>query len=220
MNVNSLAGSELIGARNPGGWRRGVAFWVYSCAFGADRGDTLEEEHMLRTALMVIAKEIFRDEEYIEPKLVLEDGGVRIKTTSTEAGPCIGKIRATVVAEFPLADADPNDYEAVLFIGGSGAAVFFDDPDAHRLAREMHADGKVVAAICIAPSTLAHAGLLEGRQATAFESQKDDLEAHGAVYTGNPVEVDGRIVTANGPEAATDFGKAVLELINQIAPQE
>ena len=175
---------------------------------------------MLRTALMVVASDVFRDEEYIQPKIVLEDGGVRIKTTSIEAGPCYGKTRAIVVAEFPLADADPVRYEAVIFIGGSGASVFFDNPDAHRLAKAMHDAGKVVAAICIAPSTLAHAGLLEGKRATAFESQKDDLEAHGAIYTGNPVEVDGLIVTANGPEAATAFGEAVLKAIDETTPAE
>jgi protease I len=175
---------------------------------------------MLRTALMVIAPEVFRDEEYIEPKIVLEDGGVRIKTTSVEAGPCYGKIRAIVVAEAPIAEINPAAYHAVLFIGGAGASVFFDDPAAHELARTMYEDGKVVAAICIAPSTLAHAGLLDGKKATAFESQKEDLEAHGAIFTGNPVEVDGRIVTANGPEAATAFGEAVLKVLNEVAPDE
>ena len=96
-----------------------------------------------------------------------------------------------------------------MFVGGAGAQVFFDDPDAHRSRRRPGRSGRVLAAICIAPSTLAHAGLLEGVRATAFPSQEQDLRAHGAVWTGEPVTVDGQIVTGNGPEAAEQFGEAV-----------
>jgi protease I len=39
------------------------------------------------------------------------------------------------------------------------------------------------------------------------------LEKKGVKYTGRNVEVDGKIVTANGPEAAEEFGKAILKLL-------
>ena len=171
----------------------------------------------MKTVLMVVAQDVFRDEEYIEPKIVLEDALIRIKTASIEYGPCLGKNGSVAMAEIVLGAADPSEYEAIIFIGGSGASVFFDNADAHRLAQEMYVDGKIVAAICIAPSTLAHAGLLEGKKATAFESQKDDLIAHGAEFTGNPVEVDGRIVTADGPESATAFGETIRDLLKEEA---
>jgi protease I len=169
---------------------------------------------------MVIAPEVWRDEEYLEPKIVLEDAKVLVKTASVQAGPTYSKAGMRAIAEVVLAEADPEEYEAVVFVGGAGASVFFDDPAAHELARNALDAGKVVAAICIAPSTLARAGLLEGRSATAFESQEDDLVAHGANYTGEPVEVDGRIVTANGPAAATAFGEAILTLMNQAASEQ
>jgi protease I len=38
----------------------------------------------------------------------------------------------------------------------------------------------------------------------------------GATYTGNPVEVDGHIVTANGPEAAEEFAQAVVKLMYEM----
>jgi protease I len=94
-------------------------------------------------------------------------------------------------------------------VGGAGARVFFDDHDAHRLARNQAGSGRVLAAICVGPSTLAHAGLLDGVRATAFPSQAGDLREHGAVWTDEAVVTDGRIVTANGPEAAEEFGEAV-----------
>lgn len=163
--------------------------------------------------VMVIAPEIFRDEEYAEPKAVLEGHGANVVTASVAPGECIGKLGLRAQASLSLHEAAARDWDAAVFVGGAGAQVFFDDPDAHRLARQTLDRGAVVGAICIAPSVLARAGLLSGVSATAFPSQQADLETHGALWTGDPVTVDGRIATANGPEAAIAFGEALAELL-------
>lgn len=163
--------------------------------------------------LMVIAPEIFRDEEYAEPKSVLEAWGASVATASLQRGVCAGKLGMTAEATLAIAEADPSQYDAVVFVGGGGAQVFFDDPDAHALARGALENRRVLAAICIAPSILAHAGLLEGVRATAFPSQREDLIAHGATWSEGPVEVDGPIITANGPDAARAFGLAIASAV-------
>lgn len=167
----------------------------------------------MKSILMVIAPEQFRDEEYARPRAILEGLGAWVVTASTWAGQCHGKLGMTVKADIALTDADPADYAAIVFVGGVGARTFFTDAAAHRLARESHAAGKIVAAICIAPSILAAAGILDGVRATAFASQEEDLQRHGAIWTGEPVTVDGSIITANGPEAARSFGKAIAEAL-------
>jgi len=167
----------------------------------------------MKSALLVIAPEMFRDEEYDHPKRVLESRGAHVTTASTVPGTATGRFGLHAQATVSVADAAQADWDAVLFIGGPGARVFFDDPDAHALARRVTETGGVLGAICIAPSTPAHAGLLDGVSATAFPSQEEDLVAHGATWTGEPVTVEGRIVTANGPEAAVEFGHAVADLL-------
>jgi protease I len=164
------------------------------------------EVTLVARVLMVIAPAVFRDEEYAEPKAVLEARGAEVVTASRTAGVCQGKLGMTAEATVALAAAEARDYDAVVFVGGGGAETYFDDPDAQRLAQRALESGRVLGAICIAPSILARAGLLKGVRATAFPSRRDDLIAHGAVWTGRPVEVDGAIVTANGPDAARDFG--------------
>lgn len=163
--------------------------------------------------LMVIAPEMFRDEEYEHPREVLERRGATVTVASTVAGQCKGRFGLVATADVALADVDPALYDAVLFVGGAGASVYFDDPVALSLAKSMYDAGRIVSAICIAPSVLAHAGLLTGKRATSFPSQEDELRAAGALYTGNPVQTDGRIVTANGPESAYGFGEAVADAL-------
>lgn len=163
--------------------------------------------------VMIIAPELFRDEEYAEPRSVLESRSHDVVTASTRAGVCEGKLGMEATATLSLRDALEETWDGIVFVGGAGASVFFDDPDAHRLAREAATAGAVVSAICIAPSTLARAGLLRGVRATAFPSQRGDLAAHGAVWSEAPVVVDGRIITANGPEAAAAFGEALADAL-------
>ena len=173
----------------------------------------LAEEVLMVDVVMVIAQRVFRDEEYAEPKRVLESRGAHVVTASVAPGECIGKLGLRVTADISVADATKKHWDAVVFVGGAGASVFFDDGAAHELAQNAWGTDAVVSAICVAPSTLAHAGLLDGVSATAFPSQEADLRAHGALWTGARVTVDGRVITGNGPEAATEFGEAVADAL-------
>ncbi len=163
--------------------------------------------------LMIIAQNGFRDEEFFEPRDILIKGGVEVKVASQELKMARGKLGGTVMPDLTLNQARVNDFDAVIFVGGPGAAVYLDDPTAHKLAKDFYATGKIVAAICMAPSILANAGLLQGKKATCWPGEKENLTAHGAEYTGANVEVDGKIITACGPEAAREFGKKIVELL-------
>jgi len=163
--------------------------------------------------VMVIAPSVFRDEEYDVPKRILEARGACVTTASTAAGQAVGKLGMIAHPAMSVAEAGLRAWDAVVFVGGAGASVFFDDEDAHALAANALGHGSVLSAICVAPSILAHAGLLDGVRATAFPSQQADLVAHGALWTGEPVTVDSTVITANGPEAAEQFGAAIGDLL-------
>ncbi len=73
-------------------------------------------------------------------------------------------------------------------------------------------------AICIAPTILAYAGVLEGKKATVWNQdgkQAEILTKNGAEFVDELVVVDGKIVTANGPPAAEAFGKKILEMLKE-----
>ncbi|RLG21085.1 DJ-1 family protein [Candidatus Micrarchaeota archaeon] len=167
----------------------------------------------MKTVLMIIAPENFRDEELFHTKEELEKAGFSVKIASKQRGIRTGKLGAKAEAEFELSELQVDDYDAVVFVGGPGAAQYFTDKEALEIARKAHETGKVLAAICIAPVILGNAGLLSGRKVTAWPSVRSKLEELGAVYTGKGVEVDGKIITGNGPDAARDFGRKIAELL-------
>lgn len=163
--------------------------------------------------LMVVAPQNFRDEEFLEPKNILQGKGIDVKVASRGVGEAVGMFGAKALINKHIGEVKADDYDAVVFIGGTGASIYFNDPIALDLAKSAFEKEKIVGAICIAPSILANAGLLSGKKATAFSSESDNLAAKGAQYTGEPVTVDGKIVTARGPEAATAFGRKLAEAL-------
>lgn len=162
-----------------------------------------------KKVLMVIAPENFRDEELLHTREELERAGARVTVAST-ASPARGMLGARVTPDLKLEEVRVEDYDAVVFVGGVGASSYFNHERALSLARGAQARGKLTCAICIAPVILANAGVLEGKRATVFDGEfVRMLESKGARYTGKSVEVDGRVVTANGPMAAREFGKTI-----------
>lgn len=161
--------------------------------------------------LMVVAPKNFRDEELLEPKGVFEGYGADVTIASTVSEPR-GMFGARVSA-ISLEDVDVNEYDAVVFVGGSGSSVYFNNSRILAMAKKSYEAGKVTAAICIAPSILANAGILKGKKATTYPSEKGNLEAKGTIYTGKAVTQDGKIITASGPQAARQFAEAISKNI-------
>ena len=163
---------------------------------------------------IVIAQNQFRDEEFAQPHASLNLAKADITVVSREVGKCYGTLGSIVHARMTLDDAARQDWDAVVFVGGSGAGDYMDDPIAHELALHANERGKLVAAICKAPTILAHAGLIRGAEATSFPDYYDDLRAHGVKVSTAPVvetEVNGApVITANGPQAAFAFGQAIV----------
>jgi len=166
-----------------------------------------------KRALMIIASNGFRDEEYLEPRKALEGAGVKVTVASSRLGTAKGMLGATADADVLVDDVNAADYDAVIFVGGSGSSEYFNNPAAHKIARDAATADKLLCAICIAPSTLANAGVLEGKRVTSWSSETGNLAAKGATVTGNPVEVDGKIITADGPQSAASFARRILEAL-------
>jgi protease I len=164
-----------------------------------------------KRALLIIAPERFRDEEYFHTKEELENAGIAVITAATSLSVSPGMLGGSAIPDITLADARAADYDAIVFIGGGGSSIYFSDPLAHKLASDAYSEGKTLAAICIAPTILANASLLKGRKATAYSSEESSLRAGGAHFTGEALTVDGKLITANGPAAARAFGRAIAD---------
>ncbi|MDR1260104.1 MAG: DJ-1/PfpI family protein [Endomicrobium sp.] len=167
----------------------------------------------MKKVVFVTAPSMFRDEEYYKPKMILEYADIKVVTASVETGELIGRFGYKTISTISMQNIDVDNFDAIAYIGGSGSSIFFNNFYALKLADDFFKCGKPVASICIAGVILANSGILKGKKATVFISEKGTLIEKGALYTEIPLEIDGNIITANGPAVAEAFGKAILNAI-------
>lgn len=166
-----------------------------------------------KKVLMIIAAERFQDEEFAQPYDLMIKLGATVKIACSRKGTAKGIFGRAVKPDFLISECKADDVDAIVFIGGPGASEYFNSSSAHILAREAAAKGKVLGAICIAPVTLANAGVLKGKKATVFPSEQPQLVSQGARFIQQNVVVDGKIVTAAGPQAAREFAETLVRLM-------
>ena len=165
------------------------------------------------TILMVVAHENFRDEEYFEPRKIFDEAGAEVVVASSALKAARGMLGGEVTPDKLVTDIEISDYDAIVFVGGSGAQEYFENETVLEIAREAGEQRKVLGAICIAPVILANAGLLEGMRATVWSSMSDRLEKKGAEYVKTDVVGTGRLVTGSGPAAAGKFAREILKVL-------
>ena len=165
----------------------------------------------MKKVAMFIAFQDFRDEEYIEPKKILEAEGIKVDTVSSAKGKARGKFGAVADVDKIISDINPSDYDALCLVGGYGCLEYLDNNPVYDIFKQAFNENKLIGSICISPVILAHAGILKGKKATVWVDGADELKKAGAIYTGADIEIDGRIITANGPGPAKEYAQKLVQ---------
>ena len=176
---------------------------------------------MTKRILMIIAPNQFRDEELIEPRNAFLNEGWQVDLASTQTGISTGMLGAKEPVEKTLDDINASSYDAAVVVGGMGSPEFlWNNTQLHDILKTVSARDKVVSAICLSGAVLANAGLLDGKSATVWPDENAIrlLKEGGANYSETSCIQDGNIITANGPEAATAFGQAIVSRVKALTP--
>ena len=166
--------------------------------------------------LLVVAHEGYQQIEYTVPKKILLDQEFTVVTASNKSGAAIGKDGSTTTVDIVLDDVKNNDYQGIFFIGGPGALENLDNKTSYEIIQQAAQDHLPLGAICVSTRILAYAQVLEGKQATGWDGDNKLAQIyskHGVTYVREKVVVDENIITATGPEAAEEFGKKIVEML-------
>lgn len=143
---------------------------------------------------------------------ILRRAGVEVVTAGLTPGPVRASRGVVILPDTTLDAVLAESFDMVVLPGGKeGAERLGEDPRVSELLQRMAAEGRFVAAICAAPAVLAQAGLLEGRQATAFPGILDRVP--GLMHRAEAVVRDGTIVTSRGPGTALDFALELVRIL-------
>ncbi len=170
---------------------------------------------MKKKVLLIIPSKDFRDEEFNVPYNFFASKDIDVLVASNEIGRAKGMNGTNVEVMVSIDELEPNEFDAVILVGGKGAKVFWKDKKLHRFLKNIKKNKKIIAASYKSPITLAYAGLLKNKRATVWIEDKDILDELGAYFTGASIEVDGNIITTDGPHSTKMFAKEVYKMLNK-----
>lgn len=151
----------------------------------------------------------FEETEAITTIDILRRAGVEVTTAGVGKRSATGSHDITVETDAVWRDVAGHDYDAIVLPGGPGVPRLNQTEGLHERLRRQAEEGRLVAAICAAPSILADAGLLRGKRAACFPSVEDKLRDGGAQVVQDVVVEDGTLLTSRGVGTALDFACAV-----------
>lgn len=128
----------------------------------------------------------------------------------------LGAHNIAIEADGLIENIDFSDAEMLILPGG---ATKLDDCHALcDLLLQHNEAGKLIAAICAAPSVLGKLGILAGKQATCYPGFEQYL---GESYIGGLVVESKNIITAKGPGLSSDFAFCLIEKLvgSEVADQ-
>lgn len=145
---------------------------------------------------------------------LLRRAGLEVVSAGLEAGPVKASRGVVLQPDVLLDEVLDQPFDMVALPGGLPGADHLDrDPRIAPLLRRVAGEKRFVAAICAAPKVLANAGLLEGRQATAYPGVLEGLGLADASRGAGAVVRDGQVITSRGPGTAMDFALALIEAL-------
>ena len=141
---------------------------------------------------------------------LLRRGGIDVTVAGVSGLGATGSHDIHVRCETPLSACDFDAADALVLPGGMpGSRALRDNPVIRDAVVRMTGQGKLVAAICAAPTVLESCGVLAGRSATSHPAHAHEM--NNCTYLEEPVVEDGNIITSRGAGTAIEFGFAVVK---------
>lgn len=172
----------------------------------------------MRVAILVT--EGFEQVELTGPRDALERQGAVTTLISQEKGKVQGFNHHDKAdwfdADLTLAQANPDQFDAVLLPGG----VINGDqmriiPEAQRFVRQMDEAGKPIFVICHGGWVLVSAGLVDERTMTSWPTLQDDIRNAGGTWLDQPAVVDGNWVSSRKPADIPVFNQKMIDMLHQ-----
>lgn len=163
----------------------------------------------MATALVLLA-EGFEEIEAVTIIDVLRRGEVAVTTASLGTKHVKGSHDIVIEADALLTQVSVEDFDALVLPGGPAAKTLREDARAQGSIQRAASTGKLIGAVCAAPTALEAAGVLRGKSATVYPGN----QLPSARVSEQRVVEDGQLVTSRGPGTTMEFALKLVERLS------
>lgn len=155
----------------------------------------------------------FETVEALTPADLLRRAGVDVALVGIHGKTVVSGQNITVQADITLDEVQFDEMEMLVLPGGLGGVDnIHKSIPAITLIQKAAEQGLWVAAICAAPTVLAHLGLLDRRNAIVYPGMEEDMYS-AVVKVGRKVVKDGRFITGQAAGSSFDFALKLIEVL-------
>ena len=163
----------------------------------------------------ILLAEGFELIEALAPYDVFCRGGINVKTVSINNKPQVSASnKVKVEVDFLISEVTDFDNVDLIYLPGGypGYENLGNDPQVGAIVKKHYESGKLLAAICGAPTVLLKNGIGLGKNVTAHSSCKTEISLYYN-YTGNAITRDGNLITSIGAGHSIDFAIAIAQIL-------
>ena len=165
------------------------------------------------TRIAILVEDLYQDQEVWYPYFRLKEAGAEVLVVGTNKKEFKSKHGYPIVADVTVDRVSANQFDAVIIPGGYAPDILRRYSSVIKFVKDMHEQGKLIAAICHAGWVLCSADILVGKTVTCFFAIKDDLIHAGATYVDREVVRDGALITSRKPEDLPAFLRTIIEAL-------
>ena len=161
----------------------------------------------------VLLGEGFAEAEAIVPVDLLRRAGVEVKLVGLKGKKAVSSHGIAVECDCTLREVDEGDVTMLVLPGGMGGVEAIHASEAALGLIQRSGDrGAYIAAICAAPTVLAHLGMLDRRKAVCYPGMEEQMLS-AVVQKGKAVVADGHLITGEAAGSSFDFGLKLVEVL-------
>ena len=155
----------------------------------------------------------FEEVEALTPVDYVRRAGAKVVTVGVTGKTVTGAHNIPVVCDITADEVNlSDDVDGIILPGGMPGTINLENSETVQAAIDYcNEKGRMIAAICAAPSILGHKNLLDGKNAVCFPGFEKDLA--GAVISERYAVTDGNIITAKGAGAASEFAFEIISYL-------
>jgi len=158
--------------------------------------------------ILVLLADGFEEIEAITVIDVLRRADIEVDTVGITGAWVTGSHGIKVMADKKISEIDVEKYDGIVLPGGSkGVENLERSSKVKEVLEKMNEKGKLIAAICAAPSVLAKFHILDNKRATIYPGMERELP----YPRDERVVVDENVITSQGPGTAMEFALAIVE---------
>lgn len=162
------------------------------------------------SVLIILPSTEFNEQEFLAVKNTFSKSNIKLFIASDTNNLCLGNNGLKVKPDLNFFNMNEKNFISIILIGGKGIKSYYNNKLIFNILNKFNVSNKLIAAICGAPLILVKSDLFHNIDITCYPDLQNEIDNSLYKIIESGVVSYKNIITASGPEYATQFAQTIL----------